>query len=108
MQHKGQVKMGDSRFRPFLCVGLGYFVIAVIVPFILLPSYPEPGGWSHINGVIWSLLAGVAGAVGARILTRRDVHRDQHGRNGRRLAASGDRGAVLSRAGRTAFVTVGP
>jgi len=65
--HKGQAKMGGGRLRPFLCVGLAYFAIAVIVPWILLGSgvFEEPGGWKHIGGVFWSLAAGAAGAVGA-------------------------------------------
>ena len=65
--HKGQAKMGGGRLRPFLCVGLAYFAIAVIVPWILLGTgvFEEPGGWKHIGGVFWSLLAGAAGAVGA-------------------------------------------
>ena len=65
--HKGQAKMGGGRLRPFLCVGLAYFAIAVIVPWILLGSgiFEEPGGWKHVGGVFWSLLAGAAGAVGA-------------------------------------------
>ena len=64
--HKGQAKMGGGRLRPFLCVGLAYFAIAVIVPWILLGSgiFEEPGGW-NVGGVFWSLLAGTAGAVGA-------------------------------------------
>ncbi|MFN9913608.1 MAG: hypothetical protein ACK53L_13535, partial [Pirellulaceae bacterium] len=30
--HLGQMKMGGSRLRPFCCVGLAYFFIAVAVP----------------------------------------------------------------------------
>ena len=66
--HKGQAKMGGSRLRPFLCVGLAYFVIAVIGPLLMLSGFPEPGGWSPNGnwfGIPWSLGAGAAGAVGA-------------------------------------------
>lgn len=68
--HKGQAKMDGSRLRPFLCVGLAYFVIAVVVPFLLTPYFPEPGGWLNSagwlnQGVWWSLAAGAAGAFGA-------------------------------------------
>ena len=66
--HKGQAKMGGSRLRPFLCVGLAYFVIAVVGPMFMLSSFPEPGGWSPDGnwlGIPWSLGAGAAGAVGA-------------------------------------------
>lgn len=62
--HKGQAKMQGSRLRPFLCVGLAYFAIAVVVPLVLQGQFPEPGGWD-IQGTGWSLLAGAAGAVGA-------------------------------------------
>ncbi len=60
--HKGQMKMGGSRLRPFLCVGLAYFVIAVLVPIPLLAG--DPGSWTF-SGSTWGLLAGTAGAVGA-------------------------------------------
>ncbi len=66
--HKGQAKMGGSRLRPFLCVGLAYFVIAVIGPLLMLPSFQEPGGWvpdGNWLGIAWSLGAGAAGAIGA-------------------------------------------
>lgn len=63
--HAGQAKMMGSRLRPFLCVGLAYFVIAVIAPFLLLNQFPEPGSWRHWGGVIWALLGGVVGAFGA-------------------------------------------
>ena len=32
--------------RPFLCVGLAYFAIAVVFPLLMLPVLPEPGGWT--------------------------------------------------------------
>jgi drug/metabolite transporter (DMT)-like permease len=63
--HAGQAKMKGSRLRPFLCVGLAYFVIAVIAPYFLLVQFPEPGSWSNWGGVIWALLGGTAGALGA-------------------------------------------
>lgn len=62
--HKGQALMGGSRLRPFLCVGLAYFVIAVIAPFFLLGSFPEGEAWNPL-GFGWSMLAGAAGAIGA-------------------------------------------
>ncbi len=63
--HKGQAKMHGSRLRPFICVGLAYFAIAVVVPLIALPQYPEPGSFDNTSGVLWSLLAGAVGALGA-------------------------------------------
>ncbi len=65
MLHIGQGKMGGSRLRPFACVGISYFVIAVAVPLVLIYSRTSASGsWDPI-GMIWSFLAGVAGAVGA-------------------------------------------
>ena len=61
--HFGREAM-QSNLRPFMCVGLAYFVIAVIVPLALLARGGERGGWTS-KGVLWSLLAGTAGAVGA-------------------------------------------
>ena len=65
--HKGQAKMGGSRLRPFLCVGLAYFAIAVIVPYFLLGTFQEPGGWDT-KGALWSLAAGAAGALVPSVL----------------------------------------
>ena len=62
--HKGQLKMGGSRLRPFLCVGLAYFVIAVVLPMIVVSVWSEPGHWSTL-GTMWALGAGAFGAVGA-------------------------------------------
>jgi len=62
--HKGQMKMAGSRLRPFLCVGLAYFVIAVMIPLPLLQFFQEPGGFKFF-GTMWSLAAGAAGAIGA-------------------------------------------
>jgi hypothetical protein len=62
--HKGQMKMAGSRLRPFLCVGLAYFVIAVLAPLPLLQVFVEAGGWTF-GGTVWSLAGGAAGALGA-------------------------------------------
>lgn len=63
--HKGQSAMGGSKLRPLMCVGLAYFVIAVVAPVAILAVSPEPGTWSNISGTLWSLAGGAAGAVGA-------------------------------------------
>ena len=60
--HFGREAMRSS-LRPFVCVGLAYFLIAVLIPLVLL-SRGERGGWTT-KGVVWSLLAGAAGAFGA-------------------------------------------
>jgi len=64
--HKGQVVMGGSRMRPFICVGLAYFAVAVVLPLIIQPAFTaELGSWWAISGWFWSLLAGTFGALGA-------------------------------------------
>ncbi len=60
--------MGGGRFRPFMCVGIAYFVLAVVVPILLLTvqgTESDPKfNWTS-KGVFWSLAAGSAGAIGA-------------------------------------------
>lgn len=64
--HKGQVKMAGSRLRPFMCVGLAYFAIAVVVPMLVLSAWNEPGNWGLQNfGWLTALIAGVITTVGA-------------------------------------------
>ncbi|MEX2186782.1 MAG: hypothetical protein WD875_08315 [Pirellulales bacterium] len=60
---QGQFAM-ESRLRPFVCVGIAYFVIAVVAPVLLLRSQGEKGGWT-MTGLTWSLAAGALGALGA-------------------------------------------
>jgi hypothetical protein len=64
MLHRGQMAMAGSRLRPLLCVGVAYFLIAVLVPLFLLTISPDTGQWTW-PGAFWSLAAGTAGAVGA-------------------------------------------
>ncbi len=63
--HKGQAKMNGSRLRPFLCVGLAYFVIAVIAPLLMLGVLEDPGSFDNLSGIAWSFAAGATGAIGA-------------------------------------------
>lgn len=62
-----------GRLRPFICVGVAYLLVAVIVPAVLIVlGIMEPGrgimsGWS-LPGIWWSLIAGGAGAMGALFL----------------------------------------
>lgn len=65
--HSGSMGMKDpvnGRYKAFLFVGVAYFLVAVVVPLILLKfkgaefAFPTQG-WT------WSLAAGVAGAIGA-------------------------------------------
>jgi MFS family permease len=62
--HLGQMKMGGSRLRPFCCVGLAYFLIAVLVPLAIL-SIDRAGSTWTLSGMLWSIAAGTAGAIGA-------------------------------------------
>jgi len=63
--HKGQAKMQGSRLRPFLCVGLAYFVIAVVAPLFMLGVLEDPGSFDNFSGIAWSFAAGATGAIGA-------------------------------------------
>jgi len=53
-----------ARLRPFVCVGLAYFLIAVLVPAVWLHLKGEAGEWT-VGGVGWSLAGGALGAIGA-------------------------------------------
>ena len=66
MLHQGQMRMGGSRLRPFACVGIAYFIIAVAAPLMLLTLTPSisQGAWTA-SGLTWSIIAGAAGAIGA-------------------------------------------
>ena len=63
--HEGKSEMGDSTgLRPFICVGIAYFIVAIIVPLIYLQTFGENGRWTAA-GTFWSLIAGAVGALGA-------------------------------------------
>jgi hypothetical protein len=65
--HSGQQGMHDpvnGRYKAFLCVGVAYFLTAVLAPLAML--WFRGATWSFsAGGVGWSLLAGIVGAVGA-------------------------------------------
>src|SRR5205823_11256192 len=65
--HTGQLAMGDpvnGRYKAFLFVGIAYFITAVLAPLAMLAA--SKANWSMpAAGMTWSLIAGVAGAVGA-------------------------------------------
>lgn len=63
--HHGQAAMQQSRLRPLLCVGLAYFAIAVVVPWLLLSGPLPEASEYNFAGTAWSLAAGAAGAIGA-------------------------------------------
>jgi hypothetical protein len=62
--HKGQMAMGGSRLRPFVCVGAAYVLVAVLAPLAIMAQWPEPGQWT-VPGTLWSLAGGAFGALGA-------------------------------------------
>ena len=66
--HVGQAQMaggiGKASLRPFMCVGIAYFIIAVVYPLLVLKTKGETGNWST-SGFIWSFGAGVITAIGA-------------------------------------------
>lgn len=66
--HWGQHDMGGGRLRTFICVGIAYFLVAIVVPVIFMALT----GWemeekyhARTMGVVWSLVGGALGAVGA-------------------------------------------
>ena len=65
--HSGQSGMHDpmnGRYKAFLCVGIAYFLTAVLAPLAVL--WFKGATWSFSpGGVAWSLLAGIVGAGGA-------------------------------------------
>ncbi len=64
LMREGQAGMAGSHLLPFICVGLAYFLIAVLVPIVFLKWKPEPGTWTT-TGIIWSFVAGIVTSVGA-------------------------------------------
>ncbi len=62
--HKGQAAMHHSRLRPLLCVGLAYFLVAVIVPQFFLAELGETSTFVSM-GTLWAVAGGICGAVGA-------------------------------------------
>lgn len=65
--HTGQVGMQDpvnGRYKAFLFVGIAYFLVAVIAPLLMLVL--SGSNWDYpVKGMVWSLIAGIVGAVGA-------------------------------------------
>jgi drug/metabolite transporter (DMT)-like permease len=61
----GGKELNGNRFGALLCVGVAYFLIAVLLPLGLFFSGREP--WPPLKGIglTFAALAGVAGAVGA-------------------------------------------
>ncbi|MCP3962080.1 MAG: hypothetical protein GY719_29915 [bacterium] len=64
MMHHGQVLLKGGALRAFLCVGLAYFLTAVLIPLGLMGAKVEP--WElNRAGATFAFVAGVLGAGGA-------------------------------------------
>lgn len=71
--HTGQTQMvpggglidAEARYKSFLFVGLAYFLVAVLLPLILLMVHGKAFSGYSAGGMKWSLIAGIAGAIGA-------------------------------------------
>ena len=65
--HTGRMGMKDPAnglYKAFLCVGIAYFLTAVLAPLAMLLA--RGATWEYPKGGLgWSLVAGIAGAVGA-------------------------------------------
>jgi hypothetical protein len=56
--------LGGNAYGSFLCVGVAYFLIAVLFPIALFWMGERQPSW-NLNGITFATLAGVAGALGA-------------------------------------------
>jgi uncharacterized membrane protein len=77
--HEGQATMGDGKpgdgaVRAFLCVGVAYFITAVVIPLIALYfglagnetlNFSDANGSLKSRALTFATLGGVAGAAGA-------------------------------------------
>ena len=65
--HRGQTELGNP-MRAMLCVGIAYFLIAVLVPAAALT---QQGEWRTftVTGTATATLAGALGALGAVCIT---------------------------------------
>ena len=65
--HTGQMAMADpvnGRYKAFLFVGVAYLLVAVLGSLVILKLNDVQ--WSFATrGVVWSTVAGIAGALGA-------------------------------------------
>src|SRR5881396_3069670 len=62
--HEGQTLLSKGSLRAFLCVGIAYFLTAVLVPLALLAAGVEPMQF-NARGIVFAVAAGVLGAAGA-------------------------------------------
>lgn len=65
--HRGQTELGNP-LRAMLCVGVAYFLIAVLVPVVALAQQGELRNFNLI-GTATATVAGALGALGAVCIT---------------------------------------
>ncbi len=63
MLHQGQVQLGNP-LKALLCVGVAYFLIAILVPSGVLASQGQMSGFNS-GGLVTATVAGALGAIGA-------------------------------------------
>jgi hypothetical protein len=65
--HGSQAELELGRMKAFLCVGVAYFVMAVIYPVIMLAKDGKLGEFAgaHMTGTLTATFSGVMGAAGA-------------------------------------------
>jgi len=68
---RGHHLMGtEGRLRPFICVGVAYLLVAIVGPIVVMyttgidKGSGLASGWTF-GGIVWSILAGAVGALGA-------------------------------------------
>jgi hypothetical protein len=64
MLHQGQVKLGNP-MRALLCVGIAYFLMAVLVPLVVLSTQGQGLRGFNAGGATAATVAGALGALGA-------------------------------------------
>ena len=62
--HEGQNLLTKGSIRAFLCVGIAYFLTAVLIPLALLAAKMEPMEFSP-RGTVFAVAGGALGAAGA-------------------------------------------
>ncbi|MFN7922549.1 MAG: hypothetical protein U0Q16_20770 [Bryobacteraceae bacterium] len=64
--HRGQLALGNP-MRALLCVGVAYFLVAVLIPVIVLGSQGQLNGFNS-QGTTLATVAGALGAAGAAFI----------------------------------------
>ena len=65
--HRGQTALGNP-LKAMLCVGVAYFLIAVLVPVVALAQQGQLRDF-NVTGTVTATIAGALGAIGAVCIT---------------------------------------